>query len=53
MTSTIKQLFSNKIPVKCPVCSGFGTVNWGKQVCHGCGGKGYILIDTKEAKNEN
>lgn len=32
------------LPVKCVVCSGFGTVNWGKSKCHACNGCGYILI---------
>ena len=29
---------------KCPVCNGFGTVNWGKKKCHACEGKGYIIL---------
>lgn len=35
-------------PVKCVVCNGFGTVNWGRSRCHACGGKGYLLMPTKE-----
>ena len=38
------------IPVKCAVCNGFGTVNWGKASCHACGGKGYIMVPAKEEK---
>ena len=40
------------LPVKCPVCNGFGTVNWGAGECHGCKGKGYILVPVKEDKRE-
>lgn len=29
---------------RCPVCNGHGDVNWGKQVCKACAGKGYLLI---------
>lgn len=39
-------------PVKCVVCTGFGSVNWGKQVCHACDGKGYILIPTERDERE-
>lgn len=31
--------------LRCEVCKGRGTVNWGKEICHACKGKGYILID--------
>jgi len=47
-----KLVTPKKVPIRCPVCSGFGTVNWGKKKCHGCEGKGYVLVDAKEAKNE-
>lgn len=36
------------IPVKCVVCNGFGTVNWGKSQCHACQGRGYILIPNRQ-----
>lgn len=36
------------IPIKCVVCNGFGTVNWGKAKCHACNGSGYILVPAKE-----
>ena len=35
-------------PVKCVVCNGYGTVTKERRVCHGCGGKGYILVDAEE-----
>lgn len=33
-----------KIPFKCPVCGGFGTLKYGTIKCHGCNGKGYIEV---------
>ena len=36
------------IPIKCVVCNGFGTVNWGKAQCHACSGRGYILVPNGE-----
>lgn len=33
--------------VKCPVCNSFGTLQYGKKICHGCKGKGFIIIDNK------
>jgi len=41
------------IPIKCVVCNGFGTVNWGKASCHACHGKGYILISAMEGGEED
>lgn len=40
---------------KCPVCNGFGTLSFGRKVCHGCGGKGYILVPNtlKDRNNED
>jgi DnaJ-class molecular chaperone len=35
----------------CPVCNGFGTLQYGKKICHGCEGKGYILIPVEEVKH--
>ena len=42
------------IPIRCVVCNGFGTVNWGKATCHACSGHGYILVPArpKEEKDE-
>lgn len=38
----------------CVVCNGFGTLRHGTLKCHGCAGKGYILIPTtdEEVKND-
>lgn len=32
------------LPVKCVVCNGYGTVLRDKIQCHGCKGRGYILV---------
>lgn len=29
---------------RCPVCNGHTTVNYGRQTCKACNGKGYILV---------
>jgi DnaJ-class molecular chaperone len=36
------------LPFRCPVCKGFGTVNYGKQICKACRSKGYILVKQEE-----
>lgn len=33
--------------LKCVVCNGFGTVTNARITCHGCHGKGYIIVDNK------
>lgn len=50
-----KQIQVQKVKPKfiaqtCPVCNGFGTLKHGTLNCHGCQGKGYILIPTEEVK---
>lgn len=40
------------IAQRCPVCNGFGTLKYGALICQGCSGKGYVLVPTKEGKNE-
>ncbi len=32
------------IAQKCPVCNGFGTLKYGTIKCHGCKGRGYVLV---------
>ncbi len=34
-----------KIAQKCPVCNGFGTLKNGTLRCHGCDGKGWVVVD--------
>jgi DnaJ-class molecular chaperone len=47
-----KELQPTQLPVKCVVCNGFGTVNYGKKECHACQGRGYILVPVKEIDAE-
>lgn len=34
-----------KVPFKCPVCNGFGTLKYGAIICQACAGKGYVIVD--------
>jgi DnaJ-class molecular chaperone len=43
-----EEVIPQYIPMKCPVCSGHGTVNYGQQVCKSCNGLGYIKVPVKE-----
>lgn len=36
------------IPFRCVVCNSYGTLSSGTKICHGCGGKGYIIIPTEK-----
>jgi len=50
----VKQIIPKRIPFKCPVCNGFGTLKHGELICHACNGKGYVVIDnTERDKDEN
>jgi len=40
-----KKLVPKIIPFKCVNCNGYGTVQYGKKICHSCKGKGYILVN--------
>lgn len=44
------QIKPKVLPFRCPVCRGFGTVNYGKKQCNSCKGKGYILVDQEEKR---
>lgn len=37
-----------KVPFKCVVCNGFGTVKHGQLQCHGCKGKGFVIVDQRD-----
>jgi len=39
------------IAQRCPICNGFGTLKYGSLVCHGCQGKGYILVPAERGKD--
>ena len=34
-----------KIPFKCVVCNGFGSLKYGAKTCQACDGKGYIIVE--------
>lgn len=42
------QITDRTIPMysaqRCPVCNGHTTVNYGRQTCAACKGKGYVLV---------
>lgn len=44
----VRKVKPSKIGQKCPVCSGFGTLKYGAIRCHGCDGKGFILVPAEE-----
>lgn len=39
------------LPIKCPVCNGFGTLKFGTKTCQGCEGKGWVLVPAEEISN--
>ena len=49
-SSNLKPIY---LPIKCVVCNGFGTVNWGKAQCHACKGLGYILVPSGREMEKN
>lgn len=42
-----------KIPFKCPVCNGFGTLKYGEKQCQACKGLGYVEVLQDGQKDEN
>ncbi len=44
----VRKVKPTQVGQKCPVCSGFGTLKYGAVKCHGCGGKGFILVPAIE-----
>ena len=44
----VKKIIPKKIPFRCPNCSGFGTLRYGKLECHSCEGRGFIIINQEE-----
>lgn len=38
------KIIPKSIAQRCPVCNGFGTLKYGSIKCHGCEGKGYVLV---------
>ena len=39
---------ATSIAQSCPVCNSFGSLKYGTIRCHGCDGKGYVLIPAEE-----
>lgn len=48
MDTPIQKITPKFVPIKCPVCNGFGTVNFGRLTCKACQGEGYIKVPPKE-----
>ncbi len=40
------------IPIKCPVCLGFGSFSYGKIPCKSCDGLGFLKVPPKEEDSE-
>lgn len=45
MTEPVNKVEAKFIPFKCSVCNGFGSLSYGKIVCHACKGKGVLLVN--------
>jgi len=48
----VRKVKPSQVGQKCPVCSGFGTLKYGTAECHGCNGKGFILVPAVEMEEE-
>jgi len=47
--TTSKEIFvPRSVAQRCPVCNGFGTLKYGSLICHGCKGRGYILVPAEK-----
>jgi DnaJ-class molecular chaperone len=42
-----EEVIPQYIPMRCPVCSGHRTVNYGKETCKSCNGLGFIKVPPK------
>jgi DnaJ-class molecular chaperone len=40
-----------KIPFRCPVCNGFGSLKYGEKICQACKGLGYVIINQKDGQD--
>lgn len=43
---------ATRLPFRCPVCNGFGTLKYGEIVCQACEGRGFVVVD-QEGENDN
>lgn len=41
-----------RIPFKCVVCNGFGTLKHGELQCHACSGKGFVVVSQEESNED-
>lgn len=41
-----------RVPFRCVVCNGWGTVSNAHRTCQACGGKGVIFVDQPERQTE-
>jgi len=48
-----KKLRPKRVPFRCVNCNGYGTVQYGKKICHSCNGKGFIVIDQEIKEEDN
>jgi DnaJ-class molecular chaperone len=48
----VKTLIPENFAQRCPVCNGHGDLNYGKKVCHGCHGKGFLILPIKKITAE-
>lgn len=48
----VRKVKPSQIGQKCPVCSGYGTLKYGKIICHACKGKGFILVPAIEVEEQ-
>lgn len=40
-----QKIVIKKVPFKCPVCNGFGTLKYGEKECQACHGLGYVEVE--------
>ena len=52
MTIQEVKIKPNRIPFRCPVCNGFGSLKHGSLECHACKGKGFVVVDNKERQTD-
>lgn len=53
VTTEVKTIKPNNLPFKCPVCNGFGSLQYGKRVCHACGGTGIVHVPQIVEEDDN